>query len=164
MLRRHPVNTLPSSARARRLILSLLFGILGAATLAVTGPLFVRLASSTNSTARVQLPSRIESFTERDDLAYPFHRALGIVFGLAPATAEAAAVQWLKAASHARSPDEMARAVRGMMQARDRAGDPATVTARLCTVTEWMPTVTVWDDTRALQAIRGAGVVCRSPR
>jgi hypothetical protein len=142
---------------SRRLGVWLLAGALLAATLALAVPLFVRLASASNSTARVHLPARIDAFTERDGLAYPLHWLLGTVFNLTPGTAEAAGIQWMKSAAHARSPDEMATAVQGLMAAHTRAGNPAAFDGRVC----WAANR---QDPRIYEALVGAGLSCVAPR
>ncbi|MGH2457657.1 MAG: hypothetical protein ACRDIY_02185 [Chloroflexota bacterium] len=71
-----------------------------------------------------------------DPIAYQTHAALGTALNLLGASPSAAGVQWLKAASHARTDDEVAEAARGIVAARTRSPDPEALDASLCRIVE----------------------------
>jgi hypothetical protein len=135
----------------------LIAGTIATAGLALVSVLFVKLASSPNSTERLHLPARIDAFTQQDGLAYPLHAALGTAFNLLPGTAEAAGIQWLKAADHVGSPVEMASVARGITRARDRATDPVAFTQHLCAVADTK-------NPRVQQALGAAELSCGARR
>ena len=79
-------------------------------------------AESLNVTRAVALPAWLDDLSQRSAVAYPAHAALGTVLemlGLSPA---ATAVQWLKAAAHARSAAELERTAHGISAAVTRDG------------------------------------------
>jgi hypothetical protein len=55
-------------------------------------------------------------------VAYPVHAMLGAVLNQVGAASPAAEIQWVKAAAHARSPEEVDRAARGVIAASRRSG------------------------------------------
>ena len=90
------------------------------------------------------LPDQILLGSIPDDVAYPTHAALGTVLNLAGASPSAAGVQWVKAASHARSPGDVTRAAQGLAQARRYSRDPSRLDATLCAMIEH-GNPAVWD-------------------
>jgi hypothetical protein len=85
---------------------------------------YVLSAESLDVTRALALPDWFDDLTQRGGIAYPAHATLGTVlerFDLSPA---ATAVQWLKAAAHARSDAELEWAARGISAAvaRDEGG------------------------------------------
>lgn len=79
------------------------------------------------------IPAWVRPVKENDAIAYPAHVLLGTVLQATGCTPAATAVQWLKAAAHARTPDEVAQAAAGIREARAR-GDLTTEAdrQRLC--------------------------------
>jgi hypothetical protein len=76
----------------------------------------------------------LESIKERDELAYPAHTAVGTALNLLGVAPSAAATQWIKAASHARSTDDIARAARGIAAARQRSEGDGAVDSAVCAI------------------------------
>jgi hypothetical protein len=131
----------------------LLTGTLGTTALALAAAFFVKLASAPNATVWLHLPAWIDALTERNDVAYPLHAMLGTGFNLTPGTAAAAGIQWMKAANHARSPHEMAAAVRGISTARGFAPYPTALDVRIAAVAKRQ-------DPRVRQVMHAAGLTC----
>lgn len=80
-------------------------------------------AETLDATRALALPAWLDHLTRRTAVAYPSHVALGSLLerlGLSPA---ATAVQWMKAAAHARSDAELESAARGISAALERDGD-----------------------------------------
>jgi hypothetical protein len=78
-----------------------------------------------------QLPPR----TAEDSALYQFHAVLAVVLERLRCSETASGVQWVKAAIHARSTDEVSRASQGIRHAWGRAGSAARqmeVAERLC--------------------------------
>ena len=67
-----------------------------------------------------------------DAIAYPAHVALATTLEAFRCSATAAGLQWLKAAAHARSAAEVARAVSGLAAARERSSEEEPVQTALC--------------------------------
>lgn len=80
------------------------------------------------------LPAWVRPVKESDAFAYPAHVAVASLLEAAGCSPSATAVQWLKAAAHARTPAEAAAAANGLRLARER-GDltSADDQRRLCT-------------------------------
>jgi hypothetical protein len=88
-----------------------------------------------------------------DALAYCAHASLATTLNVIGASPKATAIQWLKAASHARSPGEVDRAGLGLKAAVERSGGNPSLEVTICLVEgEGSPTV----DT----AVSKAGVQC----
>src|SRR5688572_12940297 len=64
-------------------------------------------AESLNATATLPLPAWLDDLTQRGAIAYPAHAALGTALEMLDLSPAATAVQWLKAAAHARSDAEL---------------------------------------------------------
>lgn len=69
-----------------------------------------------------------------DSVLYVAHAGMGAALNVAGAPARLAALQWTKAASHARTPAEETEAARGISAARARSLNPRELDALLCTV------------------------------
>jgi hypothetical protein len=74
-------------------------------------------AESLNATRALALPTWLDSLTQRSGIAYPAHAALGTVLERLDLSPAATAVQWLKAAAHARSDAELDWTARGISAA-----------------------------------------------
>jgi len=88
------------------------------------------LAPTDDVSQALGVPPSVDRFLQRDRLAYPVHAALGTAINRLNVSPAAAGAQWLKAASHARSDDQLARTVAGIAEARAR--DSEGVPAALC--------------------------------
>jgi hypothetical protein len=77
-----------------------------------------------NITQRWQVPTVVERLTRHDRFAYPAHAAFAATLRAVGAPPEAEAVQWLKAAVHARGAEEAAAVRAGLAAARSRAAEP----------------------------------------
>src|SRR5687768_17515920 len=98
-----------------------LVGLTGQAAVALARP------DPSNITQRWQVPAAIEWFTRQDWFAYRAHAAFAGSLGAIGAPPEAEAVQWLKAAVHARNDGQAAAVRAGVAAARERAADPGQV-------------------------------------
>jgi hypothetical protein len=109
---------------ARYLAVAALVLCLGLA--ALTGRVAVALArpDPSNITHRWQVPIAVERFTRQDWFAYRAHAAFAGSLHAIGAPPEAEAVQWLKAAVHARGDEQAATVRAGVGAARSRAAEP----------------------------------------
>jgi hypothetical protein len=103
-------------------VFATLAGIVVAA--ALTEPLDV--------SGNVDLPHRVEQVKGRDGFAYRAHRWLGTALFRLDYPSDAVALQWLKAAGHARSQTETERAASYFKRARDQAESPAAFDSSIC--------------------------------
>jgi hypothetical protein len=78
----------------------------------------------------VPLPPSLRALADRDEVAYPLHAILGTTASLVHGPPTVAALQWVKAASHAPSQADLRRAADGIAAARQRGGGPTE--ERLC--------------------------------
>jgi hypothetical protein len=107
----------------------------------------------------VPLPPWLERITQRDHLAYRIHAALGSALDWGGLRPVAAASEWFKATTHARSNDELEAAAGGLVAAEAHASH-ATLEASLC------PFVSDWSDVgwgargRQLDVMLRAGLTC----
>jgi hypothetical protein len=69
----------------------------------------------------LRLPPWLEATLSHDFVAYPLHAGLGSGFNLVQAPPELAGMEWLKAASHARSARGLRRVINGLAASRRRA-------------------------------------------
>jgi hypothetical protein len=69
---------------------------------------------------------------EPDQVAYPAHAFLGRTLNRIGASPTAVGIQWVKAAAHARSREEMDAAIAGLRAAADRASPDERLEAILC--------------------------------
>jgi hypothetical protein len=76
-----------------------------------------------NATSALGLPAWVTRLTERHSVAYPAHAALGTVLDGLRLSPSATAVQWFKAAAHARSKTDLDRAAQGIAAALERDAD-----------------------------------------
>jgi hypothetical protein len=67
-------------------------------------------------------------------IAFSAHRLLGTVFDRVGASPTAVAMQWFKAAAHAKSTDEIEQAARGLATAAERATEDDRLEDRFCTL------------------------------
>src|SRR5579883_1062326 len=67
-----------------------------------------------------------------DQVLYPWHALLGAALNQAGLSPSRAAIQWVKAASHARTAGDVAWAAWGIAEARSRARARPDLDARLC--------------------------------
>src|SRR4051794_33975044 len=79
-----------------------------------------------------RLPEWLMEVKERDEFAYPLHVALGTMLCWIRCEPTASGVQWLKAAAHARTPEDVARAAAGLRQASQRFTTPQVLADQLC--------------------------------
>jgi hypothetical protein len=91
-----------------------------------------------------------------DRLAFPAHAAIGTALNLAHTSPRAAAIQWIKASAHARSPAETERAALGLAEAARRAGTNEPMERVLC------PDVLGGRSPQQLAAVEKAGLKCDS--
>ena len=92
----------------------------------------VRLTQPLDVGEPTWLPDWIVTLKQRDDVAYPAHRALATALEALHYPREAAALQWLKAATHARDADERTRAVEGLARLRSGAASAQEFDATIC--------------------------------
>lgn len=71
-----------------------------------------------------------------DSTSYQTHAVLGSVINSLGASPSAAGIQWLKAASHARTGGDIAEAARGIAVARERSGNAKQLDVVLCRIVE----------------------------
>jgi hypothetical protein len=104
------------------------------------------------------LPSVVERIKDRDGVAYPVHLFLGTVLEWITYPPDAVAIQWFKAAAHARTSAELGRAAQHLAQARQRAADTGAFDTWLCGVAARRP----FENGR--WAIEQAGISCPGGR
>lgn len=95
----------------------------------------IRLALSGQDVSQaLRLPSWLESRVQRDEIAYPTHVALARGFALFQASPVAEGLQWMKAAAHARSDDQIRTIGEGLRRTLQRTepAQHAQVSATLC--------------------------------
>lgn len=90
---------------------------------------------SLNATGSLAIPRWLDALTERREVAYPAHAAIGTTLELLNLSPAATAVQWLKAAAHASSEQDLERTAQGMAAALARDHQGAAMQT-LCTVRE----------------------------
>jgi hypothetical protein len=110
----------------RAVILGALLPIGLAAAVLLTSTL---LGESDQSLPR---PTWLEALAAQDEAAYQVHAATGTAINLVGGSPTEAAMQWVKAAAHARSQTDLWRAADGIAAARQRGGGE--VEAALCTI------------------------------
>jgi hypothetical protein len=81
-------------------------------------------ARMANVSETLHFPKWLDDLVSQDRVAYPIHATLGSALNWLGGPPLAAAVEWLKAAAHARSRAGLARAARGIAAARRRCADP----------------------------------------
>ena len=87
------------------------------------------LLTSTDMTETLGVPRSVDRYLQRDRVAYPVHATLGWGFERLGVPPQAAALQWVKAAFHARSDAQLDQTARGLADALARDGDGARVRA-----------------------------------
>jgi hypothetical protein len=70
----------------------------------------------------LRLPRWLDAVTGHDLVAYPLHASFGSALNLLGAPPRVAALEWMKAAAHARSAAAVARVAAGLAEAQRRAG------------------------------------------
>ncbi|HLI27343.1 MAG TPA: hypothetical protein VKZ60_09745 [Chloroflexota bacterium] len=78
------------------------------------------------------LGSTVAGAKANDALVYQAHASLGRLLGSLGCTSEAVGLQWLKAAAHARTDEQVVQAAVGLAAARARAAQPTAFDAQLC--------------------------------
>ncbi|MDQ3700388.1 MAG: hypothetical protein M3442_05640 [Chloroflexota bacterium] len=73
-----------------------------------------------------------ERFERRDDVAFQSHAALGAALCTIVCDPLGSSLQWLKAAAHARNPEEVARSAQGLRTAAQRIDSTAKLAEVLC--------------------------------
>src|SRR5205823_5199908 len=101
------------------------------------------------------LPEWLTAIKEQDAVAYPAHSQLGKALSAAGCDSSAAALQWLKAAAHARGPGDVEQAQEGLSQAAQRSQEPAALRQTLCGYAQGRP---LEPDQEA--ALHAAGLRC----
>ena len=123
--------------------------------IAVCAGLLAReVLSSRNLTREFGVPPWLEALSQRDDVAYPAHAAIGTALERLAGPAEAIGVRWLKAAAHARTATEVMEARRGIAAGAGRAADRDAYEAHVCTMAEGGVTL------RQAAAVRASGLRC----
>ena len=79
----------------------------------------------------LHLPRWRDAIVTHDRVAFPLHAIIGAACNAVDGPPAWAAMEWLKAAAHARSAAQAAAAVRGLAAALERAGDVATISKYL---------------------------------
>jgi hypothetical protein len=79
-----------------------------------------------------RVPAEIDLVKSRDDVAYSAHGILGTLLERLGCQPAATAVQWLKAAAHARTEAELERAARGIFAARQRSQSASQLEVDFC--------------------------------
>jgi hypothetical protein len=148
-LRRQRTSTLA----VRLACIAMGFGLL-ALSLLVLGEIAVHLVSarSLNATSTLALPRWLDELTERREIAYPAHAAIGTVLETLDLSPAATGVQWLKAAAHAASDRELSWAAEGIAAALARDHDDVAMQV-LCTVRDI-------GNARQQQAAQRSGLTC----
>jgi hypothetical protein len=100
-------------------------------------------------------PAFVASGKENDAVAYPAHVALATTLEAFHCSATATGLQWLKAAAHARSAAEVARAASGLSAARQRSSAADPLGSALC---EFLRGGTA--SAGQASALAQAGIVC----
>jgi hypothetical protein len=80
-----------------------------------------RYVSGVDLSKALGLPWWMEAAVSHDYVAYPLHAGLAYAFTLVEAPPELSGMEWLKAASHARSERALGRVVSGIAASRQRA-------------------------------------------
>lgn len=73
-----------------------------------------------------------ERFERRDDVAFQSHAAFGTALCTIVCDSLGSSLQWLKAAAHARNPDELARSAQGLRTAAQRSDSSTRLAEALC--------------------------------
>ncbi|MBX5489803.1 MAG: hypothetical protein IRZ14_01505 [Chloroflexi bacterium] len=79
-----------------------------------------------------QLSAALTPAKSHDALVYEVHAVLGTLLRIGGCAPEAEGLQWLKAAAHASSDEQVARAAAGLRQARARAAPTSVFDTTLC--------------------------------
>lgn len=101
------------------------------------------------------LPGRVQALKGRDEIAYPAHVALGTILQRAGGDSVAVGLQWLKAAAHARTAEEIDKVGNGLARAVRRSPNPERVTEEICSYLQGGVT-----GPRQAAALDDAGVSC----
>ena len=117
--------------------------------------LAVSLYAYVNGLAHV--PRAIEVNTRSDNLRYPFHAFLGAALNYFDSAPRSAALQWLRAAAHARSAADLDQAAQGMSAAMRRMSSPTQLASEMCDLTGRR-----YPDPRMAAALERAGIDCVS--
>ena len=130
------------------LALLALVGVLMALELAV----HVLSSRSLNSSTTLPLPAWIDDVTERPEVAFPIHVAFGTALETFDLSPPATAVQWFKAAAHARTDQHVEQAAQGIAGALAR-DEQQHMIPLLCTLREI-------GNARQVQAANQSGLSC----
>lgn len=118
------------AARQRHVSALVGVGLIGALLVALV--LMQRITGAKDASRALQLPGWLEAIVTHDAIAYPAHAMLGTVLGWSRRTPIDTARQWVKAASHARSQEEVDRAAGGIAAAHERAGEDPAFRLEIC--------------------------------
>jgi hypothetical protein len=110
-------------------------------------------ADTLNATGALALPSWLDKVTQRSRIAYPAHAAVAAVLEMANLSPAATAVQWVKAAAHARSAVDVERTAKGIEAALARDGNDSRALRTLCTIKDL-------GDPSQVRAIQQASLAC----
>jgi hypothetical protein len=105
----------------------------------------------------IHIPFRVITLVKRDVVAYQAHAGLALFIETTGGDSGASAVQWLKAAAHTRSSDNLERVIAGLRAARGRASDVQELQAELCGYVERCSA-----SGRQGEALTSAGLRCTS--
>ncbi len=103
------------------------------------------------------LPEWAATTKNRDGLAYPAHMLLGEALKSAQCHPRAVALQWLKAASHARTPGELDAVGKKLAGLLEISPTPDEMRADMC-----QGITRGWVNPRQVDALARAGVTCSS--
>ena len=103
------------------------------------------------------LPSWVDALTRRPEVAYPSHAALGTALEVLGGEPSVVALQWFKAAAHARSEADVERAARGIAAALQRGPDDHRLVPTLCTLRDL-------GNPAQVRALAGSGLTCEGWR
>lgn len=81
-----------------------------------------RYAEGADISRVLRLPGWLDTVLSHDVVAYPLHVVFGRLLHYLNAPPAAVALEWIKAAAHARSASAMARVGVGLTEAKQRAG------------------------------------------
>lgn len=79
-----------------------------------------------------RLPAEVASIKNRDDIAYPAHVILGTVLERLGCQPTATALQWFKAAAHARTDAELELTAQGIVAATRRSRSASEIETIFC--------------------------------
>ena len=119
--------------RQPRVFATVVGSLLVLSSLVASGTVAARLcAEPLDVSGTRSLPRVLSGIKARDEIAYPAHVLLGSILERVGCDPTATALQWLKAAAHARSDRDARHAAAGIASARGRAPAGTDFRVRLC--------------------------------